>query len=130
MNTNIDIKDRVFEALNVSDVTDYINGTLYNGKKPVKDERGEDIVLAPLPINSEFVQSATINVNCFTEDVIEGVPDYERLNDIFIKVLGALNSYTSSIYFDIDVVSQDVYDAEETGWSYINARLNCKILKS
>lgn len=130
MNTNIVIKDKVFEALNVSDVTDFISGTLYNGKKPVKDERNEDIVLAPLPVNGEFVQTATINVNCFAKDIIEGVPDYDRLNDIFSKVITALNNYNSSIYFDIDVVSQQIFDAEESGWSYINARLNCKILKS
>jgi len=130
MNTNIDIKDKVFEALNITDVTDTINGTLYNGKRPATNEMDEDITVIPLPADSEFVQSATINVNCYAEDVVEGVPDYGRLNTIFDKVEAAIVSYTSTDYFDIDIASQRIMDAEVKGWSYLHVRLNCKILKS
>lgn len=130
MKTNIDIKDKVFEALNVSDVTDTIEGTLYNGKRPATKEIDEDITIVPLPTDSEFVQSATINVNCYAKDIVEGVPDYSRLNIIFGKVESALYSYSSTEYFDIDIASQHIMDAEIKGWSFLNVRLNCKMLKS
>lgn len=130
MKTNIDIKNKVFEILNVSEITDYINGTLYNGKRPVKNDVNEDIVLTKLPVDSEFVQTATINVNCYAKDIMEGVPNEERLNDIFKQVLNRLQNYTTTIYFDVDIASQDIMDSDFENWSFLNVRLNCKILKN
>lgn len=130
MRTNIDVKDKIFDALNVTSVKDFIAGTLYNGKRPAAQAVEEDITLPPLPIDDEYVQTATINVNCFVEDIAEGVPDYSRINEIFKVVETALLQYSSTEYFDIQIAAQMINDSEISGWSFLNIRLICQILKS
>lgn len=131
MNSNIDFKDKVYEILNISDITDYIDGTLYNGKRPAKTEPAEDIIIVPLPADSEYIiQSATININGFVEDVMEGVPDYTRINSIFSKITNRLDTYSMNTYFDIDIVNQSIMDSDFAGWSFLNIRINCKMLNT
>ncbi len=129
MKTNIQIKNHVYEALNVFDVTNFINGNLYNGGRPAKERLDEDIIVGALPVNSEFVQSATVNVNCFARDPNEDVPNFERLQEIFAVVKTALDDYSTTEYFDMSIASQEIMDAEAKGWSYLNLRIICKILK-
>ena len=130
MKTNIEIKDKVFDILNVSDITDSINGTLYNGKRPAGNDVDEDITIVALSVDSEFVQSATITVNFYAKDTMEGVPNYGRFKEIFPKIYDRLVNYSSTEYLKINIDSQLIEEAQVKGWSLLSIRTNCQVLKS
>ncbi|MFW6145234.1 MAG: hypothetical protein ACOC4Y_00405 [bacterium] len=129
MNSNVRVQQLLFEGLNDPYITDFIGGTLYNGKRPARSEVGEDITLAPLPINDEFVQTATVNVNVFVKDQVEGVPDYGRADEIFQRIVERLDNYSINPYFETRIASSQLSDSEVKGYTLLNIRVICKILK-
>lgn len=124
MRTTIDIGEILYKAINTSAVKAEIDGKVYRNRKPV-NSKSQDIVLIPLPVSGEAVQTGFWNINCYCKDFVEVAgPDLVKLNSIAKAVINEIENYENhnQFHFHIEAMTQ-VLMHDEDGMSYINIRV-------
>ena len=132
MITQLDIFDKFFEILNVTSLTNIIDGGIYKLKKPQNSEL-QDIVINSLPLKSDHfvgIQNGTININCYCKN-INGQPDTLTLKAISDQVLLLLEAYpqgTRFLNYDIEDM-QTFQELQQNSMSFFNFKINIHLNK-
>ena len=127
--TTFDILDVLYPVINVQEVNDVIDGSVYADKKPL-DSKLQDVLLqVQSNSNSDgLVQQAVVNINCFCKNLeSDGLVDRENLKTITNAVIMALNQYSeTNQYFNFNLIWQVILpDSDNKIMSYSNIRINC-----
>ncbi len=128
MKTTLDLVDVIYTELKVGLLKDAITGIVKKNSRPVNSNK-EDAIINSLPITSEQLQEAIVNVNVFVPNLnvsLSGVQnkiaDHSRL-----KALGrlAVDELTDGISGDYtwDVQQQTVIEDNESDSHYVNIRV-------
>lgn len=132
MKTSFDINNILYPIINVSSVTNTIDGRVYRNKKPLNSEL-QDIVVIPLSNynGDEIIQEATFMVNCYCKNFNNGTPDISKLKTITGAVIAVIEAYNAtSNYYIFDITNQTVMqDTDQINLSFVNLRINCYIEK-
>ena len=132
MKTTIDILDILYPVINVASVKTTIDGGVYRNKKPLNSEL-QDIVILPLSnyVGEEIINDATIMINCFCKNFVNGTPDITKLRAIINAVVAVIEAYNNtSNYYIFDITNQTLLqDTDQISMSYVNLRINCLIEK-
>ena len=132
MITTIDINDILYPIINVASVKATINGGVYRNKKPLNSEL-QDVIILPLSnyVGEEIMNEATVMINCFCKNFVNGTPDITKLRAIVNAVVAVIEAYNNvSNYYVFEITNQILLqDTDQISMSYINIRLNCLIEK-
>jgi hypothetical protein len=125
MITGFQISERLFSILNVSAITNLLNGRIYPDRLPrdpaVNDLR--NIVIVPLVNMIDFVKQAVVNINVYCPDYDDGTPNATTFQAITDQIHLALESYSSlSDYFAIEIVSSGMV-TDENNQTFLNIRI-------
>lgn len=135
MISTLDILDIVYAKLAASDLlvgtTNPVSGHLYKITRP-QGSASEDVVINCLPVTSDYLQLATVNVNIYVPDLHseynsteQYLPDLARLDTLAAMAITALyGEYRPGYFFYI--TSQVVYAEEATHEHFINLRVEFK----
>ena len=117
--------DNLYSILNVSQVTNAIDGNIYTYKRPL-DRKNQDIVITQLPLKGRDIQKGVAHINCYVKDLSDDTPDIDNLHEVGSAVVNTLESYAGKTeFFELEFVNQDIVpDNEQRGWSYYSIRLN------
>lgn len=125
----LNILSNFYQILNVSEITDFLNGgAIYKDARPTNSEKN-DIV-----INVNFLKSkyktgvnyglANINIYCLSDK--DGYADYVFFENIYKKIIERfeqINYNLNSFYFSIEDTSIQ-QELNQNDLFYINIRLN------
>ncbi len=122
-----EVGQKIFKILNVTDVTDLIDGEIYREKSTLNNDL-KNIVINTLPISDGYgvqMQEGIFFVNIFTLDLSNGIPDLESLKTISDAVVEELESFTDATEnFSFEILSQDVMnDQVHKLLSYLSLRI-------
>jgi hypothetical protein len=125
MISTLEIIDKLYMVLNVTDVTDVISGGVYKSKRPI-NSNAEDVVIGCLPTVNLQIQPAVANVNIHVPNLnIAGdntQPNFARLRELTTLVISKLtDQYKGSYWFDVQ--SQGTYPEDEINQHYSNIRV-------
>jgi len=130
--TTIDILDILYPIINVASVKATIDGGIYRNKKLLNSEL-QDIVILPLSnyVGDEIINDATVMINCYCKNFINGTPDITKLRATINAVVAVLEAYNNtSKYYIFDITNQILLnDLDQKSMSYVNLRINCYIEK-
>lgn len=117
--------DALYSILNVSQVTNVIDGNIYTYKRPL-NRKNQDIVITQLPLKGRDIQKGVVHINCYVKDLPEDTPDIDKLHEVGSAVVNTLESYGGKTdFFEFEFVNQDIVpDNEQRSWSYYSIRLN------
>ena len=132
MITTIDINDILYPIINVASVKATINGGVYRNKKPLNSEL-QDVIILPLSnyVGEEIMNEATVMINCFCKNFVNGTPDITKLRATINAVAAVIEAYNNTNnYYIFQITNQTLLqDNDQISMSYINIRLNCLIEK-
>lgn len=126
--TDIDIKDGIFDWLREAPFVGALSGSLYKDRRPLNSDK-EDIVIAVLARDAgPQIQLATVNVNIYIPDVRRGkeaVEDAPRLREISRLAADYMeyHNFGRGIY---ELDSQEILKANGIDWHVINNRLSVR----
>lgn len=133
MKTLTDIIEKIFPVVNVSGVKTTLNGgKVYRYSKP-NDSQLRDVVILGLPITNDedpITQSATIIINCYAPNHVNGMSDDVNITTTIKAVIAALEAYTSgsTAYFEFVIQNQSIFkDFVDPAMSYGSMRVLCTI---
>jgi hypothetical protein len=124
MKTSQDISQILFRALNKPELINEITGQLIPGRRP-ENSLQEDVVIAPLANEIDFIQEGYININAYCKDLSTNIPDDTRLNMITHIIAGLIEDYqpeSGDQYFQMSIESQHTFP-DDRGSSYNNLRI-------
>lgn len=131
--SQFDILDMFYPILNVSHITDTIDGRIYRLRKP-PDSQVRDIVLLNLPISGNEkgdLQRGTFIINCFAKsDLATGTPDEASLEATASAVNDVIESYnnSSSSFFTLENIGGVMIpDESDDTMYYYSIRVNYDI---
>jgi len=135
MISTLDILDIVYAKLAASDLligtSNPVSGELYKITRP-QGSNSEDVVINCLPVTSDYLQLATVNVNIYVPDlhteynsIQQYLPDLARLDSLAAMAITALQGVYEAGYF-FYIASQVVYAEEATHEHFINLRIEFK----
>jgi 3,4-dihydroxy-2-butanone 4-phosphate synthase len=124
MKTGISASDRIFTILNVSDITNLLDGAIYK-EEPLSEliYQKRNITITNLPTVNDFINEHVVNVNIYVPDLKTGQSDESTLNTIAQAVISKLESYNATgDYYDLQVTAnQNLKD--EHNRSFVNIRV-------
>jgi hypothetical protein len=123
MNTTFDIIDKFVQILNVQSVKSVINGNVCRGNRPLGNTT-EDVCIVPLPIGeNDPIQQGILNINFHCNDLSDGTPNSDKLNEVAKIIISILEIYQSTTsYLDFAIVWQTTLH-DEPGSSFVNIRI-------
>jgi len=110
----------ILTGLNAVDVP------VYAWAKPTQSKETEYIVINSLPISAGVLQRTRVNVNYYTQDIFEGVPNMAKLQPMTAALMELLEEISETGIM-IDFETQE-YIREKAGMHYSNIRLFIKII--
>ena len=126
--TDIDIKDGIWEWIASSSLAGEVSGSIYKDQRPLNSTK-EDIVIAVLARDAgSQIQNATVNVNIYIPDVRRGkeaIDDTKRLRTVSTLAASILE-YRHIGYAIYELASQEIFKANGVDWHVINNRLSVK----
>lgn len=129
MISTLEIIDKLYLILNVSDITSVISGGVYKSKRPIGSS-AEDVVIGCLPTVNLQIQPAIPNINIHVSNlkiIKNGVqdnsqPDFARLRELTSLVISKLSDqYKGSYWFDVQ--SQTIFPEDDINQHYSNIRV-------
>ena len=124
MNTGIEASDIIFTILNVTAVTNLLDGRVYK-EEPLNEllYQKRNITIVPLSTSMNYMNEHIINVNIFVPDLKSGQTHESTLKNIAEIVITTLRAYAATTnYFHSDVISNQVVK-DENRRSYVNIRI-------
>lgn len=127
MKTPLYILQLFYKILNITELTDIIDGEIFTNKKPSNREL-QDIVINSLPLKSGYltnIQNGTVNINCYCKD-LNNRPDTLKLMEISDKTIEILEKYKQGITeLNFDIVNIDlITEYQQNTMSFVNIKLN------
>jgi len=128
MKTTLDLEDVVYDQLKSGTLITIITGVLRKGDRPVSSEK-EDVTVNSLPVTSQQLQSAIVNVNVFVPDleiVEEGKVSFEKDHArLLVLTNQAITELKDKIKgeYTWDIQQQNVFKDNESQSHYVNIRL-------
>ena len=131
MQSVFDILDILYTTINVSSVTDLIDGEVQRWK-PGLNSKLQDVVIRVLTNSDseEDIQPSIVIINIYCKKFANGLYDETKLKEINDAVITVLKAYTktSGTYFSFVIVDQTIFDdPDELDMSYLSIRLNISI---
>lgn len=112
MKSSFDILTAIYKALNVTSITSLIDGEIYKGFVPAKSQL-QDVEINTLVNLNKYLQSGYINVNFYCMQLIEGVPNDTKLNQVNNALMAIIdNKVIDDIHFDVESQSGALKDRE------------------
>lgn len=112
MKSSFDILDALYQALNVSAITNIIDGSVFKGGIPAKDQK-QSVEIAVLDNKNTYLQTGYVNVNFYCVQKKEGEPDHEKMQTVNTALMLILdNKLIGGIYFDVENQSGPHKDKE------------------
>jgi len=133
MKTPFDPVDTMISIINVAAVTGTIDGNIYRNRKPVGDKK-RNVAVLNLTMDGgadEIIQSGTLIINCFAEDLDHGMIDEIHLKATVEAIITRIEAYNAgSTYFHPEVQNINTFASEdENDMSYMSIRVNYWIEK-
>lgn len=101
MKSSFDILVELYKALNVSSITDIIDGEVFKADIPA-NRQSQDIQIAVLTNENTYLQTGFVNVNFYCKHKKEGHPDFIKMNEVNSVLMGILdNKLIGGIRFDV-----------------------------
>lgn len=104
--------------------TDHASMTIYKMKHPKffnDNDPSEFFVINSLPVVTDVVEQAVMNVNIHVDEIDTGKPDFTKLDQYTNSVITSLNDYSSGgieFYYQ----SHGIESSPLTGKDYVNVR--------
>lgn len=123
MKSSFNILSSVFQAINISSVTDVITGKVYIGDVPDGDQL-ENISIKTLNNPNKYVQEGYINVNIHLLGTKSGRPNLKRFEEILNVVFPLVeNNSNNDVYFQIDDDKGIFKDQDADSMYFYNLKL-------
>mgnify|MGYP000160776335 CR=1 FL=1 len=129
MKSTLDLVDIVWQKLQAGALKAAISGDIHKHRRPANSQL-EDVVINSLPISSQQMQEAIVNVNIHVPNISIAVngavdntqPDHERLKTLVPLAVADLSDTWGDDY-NFDVQQQVLIEDREAKDFYINIRL-------
>ena len=123
MKSSLTISSALYQALNVSAVTNVITGKVYVGDIPDGNQL-ENISINTLSNPNDYVQEGYLNLNIYVLGTKSGRPNLSRFKEILDVVLPLVeNNSKNDVYFQIDDDKGIFKDQDADSMYFYNLKL-------
>lgn len=125
MKSSFEIISAMYAALNVSSITDIIDGSIFKGDIPAGRQL-QDIQIAVLVNENTYLQTGFMNVNFYCKQIAEGKPNLIKLDEVNSALMAIIdNKLIGGIRFDVVNQSGPLDDKEpgRDGIYYSNLKI-------
>lgn len=130
MKTSITVSSECYKIINVTSVTNLIDGKVYIGDPPDGSQL-VDIGINTLNNTADYLQTGVLNVNVFMRSYKKGRPNLLKFNEVVQELMNLLEDANSGRYFfQVEDNKGPFKDQNRQGMYFYNIRVKFQTFKN